>query len=74
LFAPCSSLPEVAGDAALLIEAADTPALVDAMHRLLIDSSLRDDLIRRGLEQAQEFTWEEAARKLLAVYDKVAGG
>ena len=69
-----SSLPEVAGDAALLIEAADTQALVDAMHRLLIDPPLREELIRRGLEQAKQFTWEGAAKRLLEVYHQVAGG
>jgi glycosyltransferase involved in cell wall biosynthesis len=69
-----SSLPEVAGDAALLIAAADTHVLVEAMHQLLIDPLLREELIRRGLEQARKFTWEEAARRLLVVYNKVAGG
>jgi glycosyltransferase involved in cell wall biosynthesis len=67
-----SSLPEVAGDAALLVDAADVHGLAEAMHRLLVDSSLRERLIGRGFEQAKKFTWEEAARRLLDVYRKVA--
>lgn len=69
-----SSLPEVAGDAALLVEATDTSALTDAMHRLLTDVSLREELIGRGFEQAKRFTWEGAARRLLRVYEDMAGG
>jgi glycosyltransferase involved in cell wall biosynthesis len=67
-----SSLPEVAGDAALLVDSTDTDALVEAMHRLLIDIPLREKLVRRGLEQAKRFTWEEAARRLLNVYHRIA--
>jgi glycosyltransferase involved in cell wall biosynthesis len=69
-----SSLPEVAGDAALLVEATDTDALVAAMQRLLIDTSLREELIKRGFEQTKQFTWEEAARRLLRVYEEVRAG
>lgn len=69
-----SSLPEIAGDAALLIEATDTGALADAMHQLVIDTSLREGLIQRGYEQAGNFRWEEAARRLLDVYSEIAGG
>jgi len=68
-----SSLPEIAGDAALLIEATDTEALTDAMHQLVIDASLREGLIQRGYEQAGKFKWEEAARRLLDVYSTIAG-
>ncbi|GAB4543956.1 MAG: glycosyltransferase family 1 protein [Anaerolineae bacterium] len=68
-----SSLPEIAGDAALLVEASDTNALTDAMQRLLVDVSLRERLVRRGYEQARKFTWEQAARRLLDVYSKTVG-
>ncbi len=67
-----SSLPEVAGDAAILVEATDTGALAEAMYRLLTDSALREKLIARGFEQAKKFTWEEAARRLLKVYKNVS--
>jgi glycosyltransferase involved in cell wall biosynthesis len=69
-----SSLPEIAGDAALLVEASDTDALADAMQRLLVDISLREKLIQRGHEQAKKFTWEKAARRLLGVYEETARG
>ncbi len=68
-----SSLPEVAGDAALLVAATDTDALADAMQRLLVDTSLRTGLIERGLAQVRKYTWEGAARRLLEVYEAVAG-
>lgn len=69
-----SSLPEVAGQAALLIESTDGAALVEAMARALGEPSLRDTLIERGFEQAKRFTWEAAAGRLLEVYRQVAGG
>lgn len=69
-----SSLPEIAGDAALMVEATDTEALADAMRRLAVDSLLREKLIKRGYEQARKFEWEEAARRLLDVYSEIARG
>jgi glycosyltransferase involved in cell wall biosynthesis len=69
-----SSLPEIAGDAALLVNSADTGGLADAMHRLLVDLSLRERLAARGLAQAGKFTWEAAARRLLGVYQRIARG
>jgi glycosyltransferase involved in cell wall biosynthesis len=63
-----SSLPEVAGEAALMVGAGDTEALVEGMRRLLADEELRRQLVQRGLAQVKNFTWQEAARKLLAVY------
>ena len=66
-----SSLPEVAGQAALLIDAADVEGLAHAMARLLVEASLREGLIARGLAQVKRFTWENAARRLLAVYEAV---
>jgi glycosyltransferase involved in cell wall biosynthesis len=69
-----SSLPEIAGDAALLVEATDTEALADAMHQLSIDTSVREELIRRGYEQAGRFTWEQAARRLVKVYHNMVRG
>ncbi|MCA9903211.1 MAG: glycosyltransferase family 4 protein [Anaerolineae bacterium] len=64
-----SSMPEAAGDAALLIDPYDVDALTDALDRLLHDESLRADLIARGQAQAARFTWARAARELIAVYD-----
>jgi glycosyltransferase involved in cell wall biosynthesis len=66
-----SSMPEVAGDAALLIDPYDVDALADALRRLLTDETLRSDLIRRGSDQAAHFTWEGAAQQLRDVYRRL---
>ncbi len=68
-----SSLPEAAGDAALLVDPLDTDALADALVRLLTDDALRDDLRARGLAQAAKFTWEHAAERLWDVYRGLLG-
>jgi glycosyltransferase involved in cell wall biosynthesis len=62
-----SALPEVAGDAALLVDPCDTAAIAGGMARLAGDASLRADLRARGLARAAEFTWERCARETLAV-------
>lgn len=66
-----SSLPEVAGDAALLVPPDDVDELVRAMRRVLEDKKLRDDLRARGPRQAAPFTWERAARETRAIYEAV---
>ena len=62
-----SALPEVAGDAAMLIDPLDTRALADAMRRLT-DPQERDVLTQKGLLRAAEFTWNSAVEKTWAVY------
>lgn len=66
-----SSMPEVAGDAALLIDPYNVVALADALRRLLADDALRGELITRGHRQAAHFTWERAAEQLLSVYRRL---
>lgn len=66
-----SSLPEVAGDAALQVEPTDVDALSAALMRLLTDQALRAGLRERGLAQARRFTWEGAARQLLEIYRRI---
>jgi glycosyltransferase involved in cell wall biosynthesis len=63
-----SSLPEVAGDAALLFDPRDESALAEALRRLLDDPALRECLRARGLARAAEFTWERTARLTLGSY------
>ena len=63
-----SSLPEVAGDAALLVDPYDVAALSDALGRIVHDSALRQRLVQAGYRQAEHFSWQRAARDLLAVY------
>jgi glycosyltransferase involved in cell wall biosynthesis len=66
-----SSLPEVAGDAALLVDPLDTDGLAAAMQQALSDEGLRARLVERGLRQAARFTWRAAAQQLLAIYERV---
>ena len=63
-----SSLPEVAGDAAELIDPTDTGALADALRRVLSDAARRETLRQRGFAQARRFSWQAAARQLRAIY------
>nr|MBC7245819.1 glycosyltransferase family 4 protein [Chloroflexota bacterium] len=67
------SLPEVVGDAALLVDPYDVEALAEAMHRVLHDPALCEELRQKGLARAQQFTWEKAALETLAVYEGVLG-
>jgi glycosyltransferase involved in cell wall biosynthesis len=66
-----TSLPEVAGGAALLVDPDDARELADAMDAVLTDRVLRADLRERGLARAAEFSWARAARETLAVYARV---
>ena len=66
-----SSLPEVAGDAALLVNATDVATLAGAMDRVLVDVSLREAMIARAFQQVKQFTWEAAAHRLLRVYEAI---
>ena len=66
-----SSLPEVAGDAALLIDPYDGAALTDALERIVVDNDLRQRLVLAGHAQAGRFTWQRAARELLQVYQSL---
>lgn len=67
-------MPEVVGDAALLIDPHDVEQLGVTMHRLLTDQNLREDLIAKGFKRAEKFSWDQAARETLAVYRKVISG
>ncbi len=68
-----SSLPEVAGDAALLVDPYDVGAMAQAIRRLDGDGDLRAELSARGLAQALKFTPENHARRIEAVYRSVTG-
>jgi glycosyltransferase involved in cell wall biosynthesis len=63
-----SSLPEVAGEAALLFDPHDEAAIATAISRLLTDERLRERLRARGVQQAQRFTWERTAQLTLESY------
>jgi len=68
-----SSLPEVAGDAALLVNPLDVDALADGLENVLREPVLAAEMQARGLAQASRFSWERAAQETLAVYQLVMG-
>ncbi len=70
--ANASSLPEVVGEAALLLPAGDVAAWAEALARLWEDEALRRELRRQGLALAAQFTWEKTARETAEVYAECA--
>lgn len=66
------SLPEVTGEAALLVPPGDTDALGAAMSKVLGDSGLRDSLVERGRARVATFSWKTSARRLSEGYQRVA--
>ena len=69
-----SSMPEVAGDAALLVNPYDVKEISEAMGRLLQDEGLRENLRLKGTERVKLFSWEKTARETLKVFTKVMSG
>jgi glycosyltransferase involved in cell wall biosynthesis len=68
-----SALPEVAGDAALLVDPEDSEALGNGLRELTLNGDLRQELERRGATRAQQFTWEKAVRETWDVYREAMG-
>jgi glycosyltransferase involved in cell wall biosynthesis len=68
-----TSLPEVVGDAGVLVDPFDVNALAAAIEKVISDSNLRAKLSVQGLARAKLFEWRETARQTLAVYQKAAG-
>ena len=68
-----SSLPEVAGEATVLVSPTDADAIAEGLARLLEDGALRAALSGRGHHRATQFSWERCARETLAVYQAVVG-
>jgi glycosyltransferase involved in cell wall biosynthesis len=66
-----ASLPEIASEAALLVEPDDPEAAADALYRCLTEPTLRTDLRQRGLARAANFTWERTAEATLELYRRV---
>ena len=66
-----SSLPEVAGDAAVLVEPTDVNAITEAVLRIDRDSAFREDLIIKGLSRCKEFTWRKTAEQVARVYEQI---
>lgn len=68
-----SSLPEVAGDAAILVDPHDVEDITEALYRLLTDNALRDQLVQRGRVRAAHFTWKRSALQLKSIYTQLTG-
>ena len=68
-----SSLPEVVGDAGLLVDPHNEREIADALVSVAEDSGLREKLRERGLARAREFSWEKAARQVLRILEDAAG-
>ena len=69
-----SCLPEIAGDAAMLVNPESVDEIAAAIHRLHTDEGTRRDLIARGAVRAKTFTWEKAAARTLEVYRRACNG
>src|SRR5579863_2266172 len=67
-----SSLPEVVGDAAVLVNPENVFEIMRALHCVLMDRALRDRMKERGYQQATRFSWESSVRRILDIYRQVA--
>jgi alpha-1,3-rhamnosyl/mannosyltransferase len=66
-----SSLPEVAGEAALFFDPTHVEAIITALERALADPDLRQDMQDRGLARAARFSWEQTARETRSIYSRI---
>jgi glycosyltransferase involved in cell wall biosynthesis len=69
----CSSMPEIAGDAAILVDPLDTESISENIIRLYSDHPLRDNLISYGKERCKIFKWQITAAKTLVIYQNLVG-
>jgi glycosyltransferase involved in cell wall biosynthesis len=70
----CHSIPEVAGDAALLVDPYDSAKIANAIHLLLTNEQNRRKLIEKGRQRAQQFSWDRAADEVMALYQRLLIG
>lgn len=68
-----ASLPEVVGDAGLLVDPRSAGELAEAMREMGTNGALRDEMIRRGRERCRQFSWERTARETVAAYEEAMG-
>jgi glycosyltransferase involved in cell wall biosynthesis len=66
-----SSLPEVVGNAAVLVNPENVFEIMRALHRVLVDQPLREKMKQRSYEQSRKFSWESSARRVLQIYGEV---
>jgi len=68
-----SSLPEVVGNAAVLVNPENVFEIMRALHRVLLDQAVRDKVRLRGYDQVRKFSWDASAQRILEIYQQVAG-
>lgn len=73
LTSSASAMPEIVGDAALLVDPADVHSLSAGLCRLTADTALRTRLAAAGLDRAKQFTWEKSVRLIWGVYEELVG-
>jgi mannosyltransferase B len=66
-----SSLPEVAGEAGVLVDPLNEKEMVEAYDRILSDENLKREMIKKGIEQSKKFQWKESAKKLEKIYEEL---
>lgn len=69
-----SSMPEVAGSAAVLVDPYNVEAIADGLRQLLTNDALKNTLIQQGYAQAAQFTWQKAAHQLKNIYTQILEG
>jgi len=69
-----SSLPEVVGNAAILVNPENVFEIMRALQRVLLDQSVRDRIKQRSYEQTRKFSWDKSAQRILEIYQEVATG
>ena len=67
-----ASMPEVAGDAAILVDPHNPEAIAEGIAQVLAEDRLRQAMIQKGLARARRFTWDSVAQKTLALYAALA--
>jgi glycosyltransferase involved in cell wall biosynthesis len=66
-----ASMPEIAGDAAIVVDPIDTGAIASAMLEVMTNTALRDTLISKGYKRLDNFSWEKCAQETLRVFEQV---
>ena len=66
-----SSMPEVAGDAALIINPNKSEEITNGIVKILSDESYKSTLVERGLKRYKQFSWKHAAKKVLELYNQL---
>jgi glycosyltransferase involved in cell wall biosynthesis len=66
-----SSLPEVTGEVAVLVNPHNVEELAEAMRRVILDAGLRETLARKGIANASRFTWSRSIQETIRVYERV---